>query len=157
MFAYFYKNNSDNREYPKDLTLLTFDGVDHLDIIFKANTDKAAATIELSYNDTLFEDANYCYIPDLGYYYYMSEPVMSQQRLIFTLSEDLIQTYLNDVLELGCIISRQENEYNTYLNDSRLPVENKQEITTVEFPGGFDDEHEEIIIVVNGGDYNVSN
>lgn len=151
MFAYFYKNNSDNREYPKDLTLLTFDGVAHLDIIFKANTDKAAATIELSYNDTLFEDANYCYIPELGYYYYMSEPVMSQQRLIFTLSEDLIQTYLEDVLELGCIISRQEKQFNAYLNDSRLPVLNKQEVTTQLFPYGFSDTHQEIIMAVNGG------
>lgn len=126
---------------------------DAFNIIFKANTDRAAATIELSYSDEIFNEANYCYLPELGYYYYMSEPVMSQQRIIYTLSDDLIMSFLNDVLELGCIISRQEEEdnYNAYLNDSRYPVLNKQEVTTQVFPYGFSDKNQEIIIAVNGG------
>lgn len=122
-----------------------------VNIIFKANTDKGSATLELSYNENIFENANYCYLPDFGYYYYMSEPVLSQQRIIYTLLTDLLMTFKSDILNLGCIISRQENNYNAYLNDDRFPVLNKQEVTTLEFPYGFSDEHEEIIVAVNGG------
>ena len=154
MTVTFYSNTADNIVVDKTSSLTQLAELNN--VTFKKDENKGTPQLELAYNSTI-EPANYCYIQELGYYYNMSEPVLGAQRMIFDLSTDLLMSKKSEILNLGCIISRQENEYNTYLNDSRLPVESKQEITTVEFPEGFDDEHEEIIIVVNGGDYNVSN
>ena len=119
-------------------------------VIFKDNEDKGAPTLELAYSED-FISANYCYIEELGHYYYLTEPVLGAQRMIFTAKSDLLMTYKDEILELGCIIARQENKYNAYMNDNRFPVSSKQDVTTLLFPSGFSEDHEELLVVVNGG------
>lgn len=119
-------------------------------VIFKESESKGEPTIELAYNSD-FVNANYCYIEELAHYYYLSEPILGKQRMVFNAKTDLRMTFKEDILNLGCIIARQENEYNAYLNDDKYPVLNKQDVSTVLFPSGFSDSHEEIIVAVNGG------
>lgn len=123
---------------------------ENVNIIFKESESRGEPTIELAYNNDLVK-ANYCYIEELGYYYYLSEPIIGKQRMVFNAKTDLRMTYKDDILNLGCIIARQENKYNAYLNDDKYPVLNKQDVSTVLFPNGFSDNHEEIIVAVNGG------
>lgn len=108
-----------------------------VNVIYKDDNPKDAPTLELAFNRNLYENANYCYNTENGYYYYLTEPVMSAQRLFFTCETDLKMTYKNDILNLGCIIERQENEFNTYLVDDKAPVLNKRLVNTLKFPNGF--------------------
>lgn len=146
----FYTNSADNRKVDKTSELTTLRTLTN--VHFYRDENKGGPNLELAYDSDIFNYANYCYIQELGHYYYMSEPVMSQQRITFSLTTDLLMSFKEDILDLECIIARQENDYNTYLNDSRLPVLNRQDVTTLEFPEGFANDHYECIMSVNGGD-----
>lgn len=147
MIVDFYYNIADNRKVNKlsELTLIA----SLPNINFKLDENRNEPQLELAYNSDIV-NANYCYIHELNYYYFMSEPILSTQRLIFNCTTDLLMTYKDEILQLGCIISRQENKYNAYLRDNRYPVLNKQAVTTIAFPNGFSNS-EEMLLVVNGG------
>lgn len=148
MTVTFYSNTADNIVVDKTSALTQLGVLNN--VTFKKDENKGTPQLELAYNSTI-EPANYCYIHELGYYYNMSEPVFGAQRMTFDLSTDLLMTKKSEILGLGCIIARQEEKYNTYLNDDRFPVLNNQEVTTVVFPRGFSATHQEILIPVNGG------
>lgn len=108
-----------------------------MNVIFKTDETKDTPTLELAYNENLFENANYCYCVDTGYYFYLSEPTMSAQRLFFSANTDLLNTYKNDILNLGCILARQENKFNAYLKDSEQAILSKRVVDTRLAPHGF--------------------
>ena len=141
----FFINKSDNRYVNKTLeSVITLNNV-----YLKSDENKETMTLELDYNTTVLT-ANYCFIRELSHYYYISEPTFGKQRIFLPIKTDLLMTFKNDILNLDCIIARQENEYNAYLNDDRFPVLNKQKVNTLAFPHGFSNT-DNIIMVVNGG------
>lgn len=149
MTVTFYKNNADNRKVNKTFELTNITTLNN--VHFYRDENKGGPSLELAYNQDIFEYANYCYIPELNHYYYMSEPVMSQQRITYTLTTDLLMSFKSDILNLKCIIARQSEKYNVYLRDNRYPVTNKQAVVTLPFPKGFNKSDTQIIMVVNGG------
>ena len=46
-------------------------------------------------------------------------------------------TYHDEILDLGVILDRQENEGNPYLKDIEMPVEAKRNVQVKTFPYGF--------------------
>ncbi len=108
-----------------------------LNVIFKNDERKDIPTLELAFNENIYNNANYCYNTETGYYYYLSEPLLGACRMYYDCECDLKMTYKNDILNLGCIIARQENEFNTYLVDDKAPVLNKRLVNTIKFPNGF--------------------
>lgn len=141
----FYKYIDDARRVDKTnyLTQLAVKN----NCVFKDAENKGTPVIEAAYDATI-KDANYLFIDTLGYYY-LSEPVLAGQRFIFTAGKDLLFTEKANILKLECIIARQENKYNAYLNDDRFPVLNKQQVNTIEFADGFP-LHDEVLLIVNG-------
>lgn len=107
-----------------------------VNVIYKDDETKDNPTIEMAYNEAL-ERANYAYCADTGYYFYLSEPTLSTQRLFFNCEVDLLMTYKDDILKLGCIIDRQEYEFNAYLVDEKAPILNRRVVNTLKFPVGF--------------------
>lgn len=142
----FYKNTADNRVVDKTAALTQLGNAKT--VIFKDTVGKGDPSIELAYDSTIL-DANYAYCSDDGYYYYLGEPFLAQQRITFPTAVDLLMTHKTEIKQLGCIIARQENVYNAYLKDDRFPVLNYQDVNTIPFPDGFY-ESESIIIAVNG-------
>lgn len=145
----FYISKSDFRKVDKDLQFVTT----LPNVYFKSDESKENPTIELAYNLQVV-NCNYCYIRELHYYYYLAEPTFGKQRIFFQLSTDLLMTFKTDILNLDCIIARQEEEYNTYLKDENLPVKAYQDVNTIVFDTCFlnpEEEVEPIIMVVNGG------
>lgn len=143
----FYANIADNRVVDKTGALTQL-GTSK-SVIFKADNDNGSPTLELAYDATILH-ANYAYCSDNGYYYYLGEPVLSQQRIIFSASVDLLMTFKSEIDNLTCIIARQENVFNAYLKDDRMPIINKQDVNTINFPTGFSDT-DSMILIVNGG------
>ena len=145
----FFINKSDNRYIDKTLqNVITLNNV-----YLKSDENKETMTLELDYNATVLS-ANYCYIRELSHYYYISEPTFGKQRIFLPLRCDLLMTFKTDIYKLDCIISRQQEEYNAYLKDDRLPVKAYQDVNTIVFDSCFVNpelEEEPIIMVVNGG------
>ena len=148
MTVTFYSNKADNRKVDKTGSLTTLATLQNVN--FKMDENRGEPQLELAYNATI-EHANYCYISELGYYYHLSEPILSTQRMLFNCNTDLLMTYKNEILNLKCIIARQAEKYNVYLRDDRYPVTNKQAVVTLSFPGGFNKDDTQIIMTVNGG------
>lgn len=113
----------------------TIDNYD-VNVIYKDDETKDTPTLEMAYSEVL-KNANYAYCVDTGYYFYLSEPTLSAQRLFFNCEVDLLMTYKDDILKLGCIIDRQENEFNAYLVDDKAPILNRRVVNTLKFPVGF--------------------
>lgn len=117
-------------------------------LFFKEQVDKEKPYIIVPYSQNL-DNCNYCYIQELGYYYYMSEPILMEQRVRFDLSVDLLMTKKDEIKQLNCILERSESNYNAYLEDNKLPILAKQDVTCLKFPRGFE-RGEQLILVVNG-------
>ena len=145
----FYINKSDNRYINKTLqNVITLNNV-----YLKSDENKETMTLELDYNATVLT-ANYCFIRELSHYYYISEPTFGKQRIFLPIRTDLLMTFKTDIYNLDCIIARQQEEYNAYLKDDRLPVKAYQDVNTIVFDTCFvnpEVEEEPIIMVVNGG------
>ena len=142
----FYYNASDSRYSVKDIT-----EVDRCTGSFKQPFNIIDPILQLSKAIDPLE-YNYCYCPDVNRYYFItSQPSYEAGFYNISLHNDVIVNLRSQYIELGAIIARQENKFNAYLNDSRYPVLNNQEVTTVYFPYGFSDSHQEILIPVNGG------
>ena len=107
-----------------------------VNVIYKDDETKDTPTLEMAYSEVL-KNANYAYCVDTGYYFYLSEPTLAAQRLFFNCEVDLLMTYKDDILKLGCIIDRQEYEFNAYLVDDKAPILNRRVVNTLKFPTGF--------------------
>lgn len=105
-----------------------------LDVIFKQDESRLNPSLILQHN-AVIEGANYCRVGDR--YYYITDLTYSQQRIVLALHEDVLMTYHDEILNLGVILDRQENEGNPYLKDSEMPVEAKRSVQCKIFPKGF--------------------
>ena len=79
-----------------------------------------------------------------------------QQRLILQLKRDILMSFKDQIYEMNGIIKRQENEFFTYINDDKLPIDCRRLVTGFKFPGGFSNT-DELLLLVNGKGGGVSN
>ncbi len=150
MEVIFYYNASDSRYSVKDLT-----EVERCSGSFKQPFNVLDPMLQLSKAIDPLE-YNYCYVPDVDRYYFVtSQPSYEAGFYNVSLHNDVIVNLRSEYMQLNAITSRQENNYNAYLNDNRLPVRVNQDVNTLNFDRCFVDpahgEIEEIIMVVNGG------
>lgn len=134
-----------NANIIETVTVPTYD----VNVIYKSNTDKDTPTLELAYNDDLYNYANYAYCVDTGYYYYLTEPNCADHRLYYSAEVDLLMTYSEDILKMGAIIARQENTFNTYIEDNRVAVFANKKVNAIKFPNGFSNT-DNYILATNG-------
>lgn len=95
--------------------------------------------------------SNYCYIEDLHRYYEIKPESVLELGGIITveLEEDDIMSNLEDVLNLQCVIKRQENRYNMYLNDEKYKAYENSRIQVKPFPNAF--KSQSFILSIAGG------
>lgn len=120
-----------------------------VNVFYKSNTDKDTPALELAYNADLYNNANYAYCVDTGYYYYLTEPNCADNRLYYSAEVDLLMTYSEDIRKMGAIIARQENSFNTYIEDNRVAVFANKKVNAIKFPNGFSDT-DNYILATNG-------
>ena len=138
----FYTTEADPIEVDKALTLVkTVEGV-----LYKETTDRKTPQLILAY-DVNIEGANYCLVN--GYYYFIEDYQYGQQRLILQLKRDILMSFKDDIYDMYAIVKRQENEFFTYINDDKLPIDCRRLVTGFKFPYGFSDT-DELLLLVNG-------
>lgn len=117
----------------------------------KADTSVLKPTLILQSASSL-AGFNYMYIQDFGRYYFIDD-IVSKNNVIWEVSGhvDVLETYKQGILSNTAVLKRQQNKYNTYLNDERWPVYTYDDVITFKFTNsGFKKTLEYLLIVAGG-------
>lgn len=142
MDVVFYYNQSDDRQINKILdTGETFAGslrdeVSIMNPVVRFDTDAV-----LRYN--------YCYIPEFQRYYAITNVVAYREGLFdVSMDVDVLMSFRRHILQLPCVVDKQTDVVNgdEYIDDSSLVTDNVMYSTVYNFPNGFNDTPEFILI-----------
>ena len=82
----------------------------------------------------LLTECNYCYIADLGRYYYVNDITAVANNVIeMRLTVDVLHSWRTAIKAQKVIVSRNQKDYNAYLDDPALKVYNNPNITVYNF------------------------
>lgn len=82
----------------------------------------------ISNSDTL--NYNYCYINDLNRYYFITNTILDNNRIIHECKIDVMYTYKNQILNSSQFINRVEDYKFTDIPDSQVSFDEKPVIIT---------------------------
>lgn len=147
-----YKSSSDPRRIDKTNFLTQLADITDAKIYFPLNI--LSPEFSIKYNSTVVS-ANYCYIPELSRYYFLSEPVLDSGKVVnFKGEVDVLMSYSTEILNLDCICERCQTKFNKYIKDD-IPSSVKADIINYRFsefafyyPASPDDYH--YILTLNG-------
>ena len=125
-----YKNRSEPNRVDKTLEeIVVLDGNlrEECSIMSPSITIKATANV--------VTNCNYMWIQDWNRYYFIDD-ITSIRNDIWSISGsiDVLHTYKEQFKNIPCVISRQENLYNLYLEDSKLVSTVKRSYVMRPFP-----------------------
>lgn len=122
---------------------------------FKKQTSSMDLSIDITtgYSDIIgISNCNYIYVEEFDTWYYIHDYIIQTGHVItLECHEDVLMTYKEQIKNLSCIIARQENRYNQYLNDPNYKVYNYRRVQTLEFPNGFNKNNSSYILSIAGG------
>lgn len=129
-----YKTDSDPRRVTKNLTSA---------ITYDSSTAREAfnimgGNIRIATSEDISK-YNYCYIEDLGRYYFIDPDTTALRNGVWELSltNDVLVTFSKGIRALTGTVDRQENMYNGYLVDPKYKAVNYSQITTKSFPNSM--------------------
>ena len=99
------------------------------------------------------DNINYMIISELGRNYFIDEIIhLTGHRYEIHASVDVLESFKGSILALSCVIEKQEKDVlcNKYYNDGSFISQEKEYIYTKEFPHGFLDDGEYILITAGG-------
>lgn len=140
-------NQSENNTIGKKVST-----VSTVEVVAKNSISVNKPVLIITYSSNI-KTANYCYISEYGRYYYIDEIIyLTGNRAEIHLSCDVLESFKNDILNLPCIIDKQQNKSkaNMYLNDGSYVVQSNETNSIVSFPNGFNDNGEFILICAGG-------
>lgn len=141
-----YNNKSPNNSIAKSLeTIATYS-----DCIIKETTDLYNITVILNYVNNM-RDANYLFISELNRYYYIDNFEMANGRVILSCHIDVLMTYRNEIEKCKIVVKRNENESYSYLSDTELPIECREQKRQFIFPNEPLTKNLEYIMICAGG------
>lgn len=103
----------------------------------REETDIVNPQINIEYSGTL-TNVNYMYIAEFNRYYFITkiESVRTGLWRIYAHC-DVLKTYSQAILGTKCVVARNENRYNLYLNDSYFKVQSNPRLQVINFPQTF--------------------
>ena len=118
----------------------------------KEETSIVDPVILVEYNGTL-SNVNYMYIPEFHRYYFITNIESVRTKLWRVHGHcDVLKTYSEGILGCTGVISRQENEWNLYLNDSCFKAYSNPRLQVCNFPNKFSGE--DYVLVMKGTQFN---
>lgn len=142
-----YKNDSNNNVLNKKITL-----INEYNILLKDNVDVYRPIIKIK--TELLNKCNYVFIEDFNrYYYVVNKRSINIEIIELTLECDVLMSFREHILNLKCIIDKQENINlgNKYYDDNSLISLSKEFIESYNFNNGFNENGEFILITAGGG------
>lgn len=104
--------------------------------------------------DSDLQDINYIIISEFERSYYITDIVnLTGHRYQITCKTDVLESFKDAILGLSVIVNKQQGyaSSNMYLDDGSFVVENKEFNQVINFPDGFNDAGEYILITAGGG------
>lgn len=122
-------------------------------------TIKGALSVEnpvliLQYKSDIQPNVNYVYIPEYNRYYFVTDIInLTGGRYEIHCKVDVLMSFKDNILNLSCIVDKQSSKDNAnmYLDDGSFVVQSKEFVDTINFPRGFNDNGEFILITAGGG------
>lgn len=93
---------------------------------------------------------NYAYIPELERYYMIDDITVYREGIIdVTMSVDVLMSFKRDILSSIAVVDKQSMIQNgdEYIDDGSLVTDNLLFTTITEYPAGFNDAVEYVLIV----------
>ena len=141
-----YKTSSPRKKLVKDLT-------DGITLTGTLRGQSSVMSPSLQIQDIAVIGYNYCYIPDFGRWYYINGIDALRSNLFeLSLGIDVLMTYSAEIRKNYAIIDKVENfgaAYN-YINDGSWVNTNRMSQSIINFPTGFNDSGEFILITAGG-------
>lgn len=130
MTVQFYKNSSPLNQVVKSIAL-----TDTLDCNLKENCSVINPIVEVIGTNAL--NANYMYIPLFSRYYIIQNITTTEfNTLLVNGHVDVLMSFKESILGAQGIISRQQNKFNNYLEDSK-PLDVRTDIQIKKFRESF--------------------
>lgn len=143
----FYINNSEPEKVDKDIT-----EVGSMTGTLREETSVMNPTfrVQLTVDNVSF--LNYIYVEEWNRYYFVNDVKSVRNGLWdFSCHVDVLSTYKSQIRQLSCILARQENVYNLYLDDDKFLVDSKRMYLTKAFPNRVQTGGKSFIFTIAGG------
>lgn len=144
-----YNNLSENNIINKTITQVGSD----ITAAIKGEISVETPHLLFNYPGSL-PNVNYFYISEFSRYYYITDIIdKTGGRYELRGKTDVLESFKDQILNLSVIIDKQQrtSDINLYLDDGSYITENKEFNTVINFPNGFNDEGEYILITAGGG------
>lgn len=135
----FYKNYSENKVVSKNIEQVGSDvtGTFREDV----SVTDPVFVIE-DYTDFNPATVNYCYIADLGRYYYITDiRLINKSVYEIHCHVDVLKTYAAGIRSSSAIIARQQTQGSLYYQDGVFKTKAYSKYDIIQFPTGFTDYH----------------
>lgn len=145
MNVYLMINRSENNRIGKELSL-----VSQTDCVWKNDSSIENPVIILATDEETIELINYVYIAHFNRYYFITDKkILTGGRYQITCRVDVLETYKQSILSLYAIVDKTNlfNNANLNLDDGDWVMENTKFNKIYDFPYGFNDDGEFILIV----------
>lgn len=143
------QNTSENNVIGKNLTVISTG-----DAVFKRNVSALDIELDLhNINTDILNKSNYVYIPKLKRYYFISNVRYDLGGNVTIMCHtDVLQTFADDIRKLRVIADKSEEagKSNMYIDDNSFVTENRIVNHIYNFPNGFNNSGEFILITVGG-------
>lgn len=124
-----------------------------VDATIKGNISLENPVLILNYTGDS-KEINYMRIPEFHRTYFVNEVIeLTGQRYEVHGTSDVLESFKNDILNMNCIINKQQGSPNAnmFLDDGSFVLENREFNSVINFPNGFNDNGEYILITAGGG------
>lgn len=140
-----YKNSSPRNKINKTLVQVA-----ELTGHFRDNCNVMNPSITIEYSGT---DFNYMKISEFGDRYYFIDSIEVVRNEIITVngSVDVLESFKSDILASDCIVSKNANRFNLYLNDNTLRAYQDAYYQYAVYPNSFGVQFENVLLVAGGG------
>lgn len=140
-----YNTTDPENKINKDITLIhTTTGVmrDTLNIL--------SPEIEIKTYSNYIDNGNYCYIPELKKYYFITDKSVNTSGLVLlSLKEDVLYTYRDSIYNLSALVSRSESG-DPYIDGDNIVPTSQTATQVINFTNGLSSEPTTIIITAGG-------
>lgn len=127
--------------------------IDQATATIKGDLSVEAPVLILAY-DSNADDINYIKIPDLHRNYFISDIInLTGGRYEVHCKVDVLESFKDQILSLTAIVDKTvlTTLANQFIDDGSFVCENKEFNTVINFPNGFNENGEYILITAGGG------
>lgn len=101
---------------------------------FRATVDALRPTIIV--DGAVASNVNYAYIADFGRYYYVTDrQELTKDLTELSLYTDVLQSFATQLANASGIVKRNQNNYDMYLEDNKIPISARKAVAIKRFNG----------------------